>query len=114
MSLLTASIVGNNYILARIYFIFLENVIDQALKAFNTKLVKRLEKQLSLKKNFALLCKLVALSLGENCLKGLRVTKMSKKKKKSLRRPWGVRGKITFTGTILVKVFQTSSSFWVK
>ena len=37
MSLLIASIVKNSYIQTGIKFIFLENVLDQTWKAFNTK-----------------------------------------------------------------------------
>ena len=76
-------------LLAEIYFIFLENVIHQTSKAFNTKFGPQWKDRKSrsqVKEMFALSCKLVALILGQNCIKVLRVTKIVKQAK--FQRAW--------------------------
>ena len=67
MSLLTALIVQNSYILAGIYFIFLKKVLDQTWKVFNTKCGPQWKdggSSYHVKQTLALLCKLVALILA--------------------------------------------------
>ena len=71
-------------LLAEIYFIFVESVIHQTLKAFNTKFGPQWKDRKSrsqVKEMFALFCKLVALILGQNCIKLVRVTKIVKQLK---------------------------------
>ena len=68
-------------ILAGIYFIFLKKCPRQYLKGFQYQIwtsVKRSGKCLSSKTNFSTFWKLVALILSQNCVKGLRVTKIVK------------------------------------
>ena len=83
MSLLTALIVKNSYILTGIYFIFQKKHRRLNLKSFQCQIwtsVKRLWKHLSSKRQILeLFCILVALILGWNCVKGLRVTNIVKK-----------------------------------
>ena len=81
MSLLTALIVENSHIYARVYFIFLKIVLKQAWKYFNTKFRpqwKDLQSSYQVRIILALFCNLIALILGENCVEGLRVTKIVK------------------------------------
>ena len=68
-------------LLAEIYFIFLENVIHQTSKAFNTKFGPQWKDRKTTsqrKQTFAPFCKLVALILDYNCIKVVRVTKIDK------------------------------------
>ena len=67
MSLSTAPVVKNRYILPVIYFIFLKNVLDKTWKAFNTKFEPQWKDQKSsyqVRQILALFRKLVALILG--------------------------------------------------
>ena len=61
------------------------------------------------RQNFALFRKLVALTLGYNCVKGLRATKIVKQI--GLKR---LGGKKLFPDKIMDKIFETNSSFLVK
>ena len=115
-SWLAASIVKNSPFLAEIYFIFLENVIHQTSKAFNTKFGPQWKDRKSsyqVRQIFALFCKLVALILGLNCIQVLRVTKIVKQIKFE-GAWWKVRSKILFAERILAKIYQTNCSFFVK
>ena len=81
MSLLTALIGENSHILGGIYFIFLKNRRRPTWKAFNTKFGpqwKDRESSYQVRQILAFFCKLVALILDWNCLKGLTVTKIVK------------------------------------
>ena len=82
MSLLTAPIVKNSDMLAGIYFIFLRNALDQTWNSFDTEFRpqwKDRESSYQVRQNLALFCKLVALTLSWNCVKGIIVTKTLKK-----------------------------------
>ena len=81
MTLLTAKSVKNSHIKAIIYFIFLKNVLKQIWNAFNTKFQaqwKDRKRSYRVRQLFALFCNLIALTLGQNSVKGLRVTKIVK------------------------------------
>ena len=81
MSLLTALIVKNTYILPGLCSILLENVLDQTRKAFNTKFGsqwKDRERSYQLKWFAALFYVLVARHECQNCVKVLRVKKIVK------------------------------------
>ena len=72
MSLLTALIFKNSHILARIYFMFLNNILDQTWNAFNTKFgPQKKDREISY-------CELVALNLGHNYVNVLRFAKVVK------------------------------------
>ena len=73
--------------------------------------MKTLEKQLPNKANFRLLCHLIALILGQNSVKILRVTKNVKAIK--FKGVWLEYDK-KFPETITHKIFETNSSFHVK
>ena len=82
MFLLTAQIVTNSHILAGIYFTFLKKRPGANLKLFWYQIwtsVKRSVKYLSSNRTFSTFCNLVALILNWNCLKSLKVTKMTRK-----------------------------------
>ena len=84
ISLLTASIDKNSHILARIYFIFLENILKQIWKSFNTKFWpqwKDRKSRYEVRQILALFCNLTALILGYNYVKELKVTKIVKEVK---------------------------------
>ena len=66
---------------AQIYFIFVENVIHQTSKAKFGPQWKDQKSRSQVKEMFALFFKLVALILGQNCSKVLRVTKIVKQPK---------------------------------
>ena len=101
---------------AEIYFFFLENVIYQTSKAFSAKFGpqwKGWKSSSQVKQSLALSCQLVALILGWNCIKGLRVTKIVKQIKFE-GAWWWVKSKILLAETILAKISQTNCSFSVK
>ena len=88
MSLLTAPVVKNSYIYAIIYLIFIKNVLKnsssakkffKSLPVLNFNLRKKME--IAVRKILAPFYNLVALMLGWNCVKGLRVTWIVKKNK---------------------------------
>ena len=67
--------------LTEFYFILLENVIHQTSKAFNIKFGPQWKDRRSsseVKQIFVLFCQLLALILGSNCIKPLRVSKIVK------------------------------------
>ena len=67
MSLLIASIVENSRTLPGIYFIFLENILDQTWKSFNTIFGpqwKDPKSSFQVRQDLPLFCKLLTLSLG--------------------------------------------------
>ena len=81
MSLLTAPFVKKIHILARVYFIFLKNILDQTWKSCNTKIGPQWKDRKSsyeVIQVLALFCNLVTLVAGWNCVKGLKVTKIGK------------------------------------
>ena len=81
MSLLTAPIVKNSHIYTRVYFIFLKTVLKQTWTFFNTKFQpqwKDLKSSYQVRIILALFYNLIALILDENCVEGLRVTKIVK------------------------------------
>ena len=81
MSLFTARIDKNRHIQARIYFIFLKNILKQTWKFFKTKFRPQWKDRKSnykVREILALFSKLIALILGENGVKDLRVTKIVK------------------------------------
>ena len=81
MFLLTTYSVKNSHIWGRIFFVFLNNVLNQTCNAFNTKFQRQSKDQNSsyqVRKNFAFFVKLIALTLGQNSVKSLRVTKSVK------------------------------------
>ena len=59
----------------RIFFNFLRNVLKQTKISTS---VKRSEKQLPSKVNFSTFCHLIAISLGQNSVKALKVNKIVK------------------------------------
>ena len=102
--------------LAEIYFIFLESVVHQTSKAFNTKFGpqwKDRKTSSKVKQILAPFCKLVALILGQNYIKVLRVSKCVKQIIFE-RVWWRVWSKKLFEETILAKLFQTNCSFSLK
>ena len=81
MSLLTAPFVQKIHILARVYFIFLKNILGQTWKSCNTKIGPQWKDRKSsyeVIQILALFGNLVALVPGCNCVKGLKVTKIGK------------------------------------
>ena len=79
--LLTTNFAKNNHIYARIFFIFLKNVLNKTWNAFNSKFWHQWKDQKSsyqVREDFALFCNLIALSLGYNSVKSLGVTKIVK------------------------------------
>ena len=67
MFLLAALIANNSHILARIYFIFLKNILDQSWKAFNAQFGphwKNWENSYQVKHILAPFCELITLILG--------------------------------------------------
>ena len=92
MFLLTTKFVKNSHIYARILFIFLKIVIKQTWSSFDTKfqpLWKDWESSYQVNHILAIFCHLIALILGWNSVKGIRVTKMDKAIKFK-----GVRGEL--------------------
>ena len=82
MSLLRAKFVWKCHILAKIYFIFLENPLKQSWNSINTKFrpqQKDRKSSYQVKQILAFFCNIIALTSGYNTVKGLRVTKLSKK-----------------------------------
>ena len=76
-----ASIIINSHILAGIYLIFLKNVPDQTWRSFTTEFGPRQKyrkRVIKLDKNLALSCNIVALILGWYCVKSLMVNKFIK------------------------------------
>ena len=114
MSLLTALIAKSSHIWAGIYFIFLENVLHQASKSFNTKLLpkwKSWKSSYQVRKILVVFCKLFPVNL-----------KLSKSfyshKNCPTNEIWrGVeqgRSKKLFPEKIIQKTFETNSNFFVK
>ena len=67
MFLLTTNFVKNGHIYAIILYIFLKTVLNQTLKTFNTNFRRQWKDQKSsspVREEFALLCDLIALTLG--------------------------------------------------
>ena len=90
MSLLTAQVVRNSHVEAKIYFIFSRNILKQTWNSFNTKIQPQQKDRNSsyqVRQILALFYNLVALILGWNYVKGLRVTKIVKQIK--FERVWG-------------------------
>ena len=116
MSLLPALIVKNSDIFGWNLLIFLKTIVDQTWKAFNTEFGPQSKDQESsywVRQFLALFCIVVALTLGWNCVKGLRVTKIVKQIKfKGVRGQ--VRSKKLFAETTIHKILETNSSFYVK
>ena len=104
MSLLTAPIDKNSHIQARIYIIFIKKFLKQTWKSFNTNFwpqSKNWKSSYKVRQIFTLSWYLIALILGQNCVKGFRVTNIVKEIK--LERAWRE-----------LEVFETNSSFHVK
>ena len=115
MSLSTAKFVKKSRIMARPYFIFVKNILNQPWKAFNTKFQPQSEDQNSsyqVRQSFALFFNLIALTLVQNSVKSPTVTKIVKKIK--FEGVWEVRNKNRVPETISYKIFETESSFHVK
>ena len=73
-----------------IYFFFLENILKQTWNCFNTKFQpqgKDWKSSYQIKEVLALFCLSIALMVGYNCVKELRVTKIVKEIK--FERIWG-------------------------
>ena len=69
------------HIYARIYFVFLKNILKQAWNSFNTKFRpqwKYRKSSYQVKQISALFCNLIVLILGQNSVNNLRVTKIVK------------------------------------
>ena len=84
MSLIRTKFVRNSHIWAKIYFIFLENVLKQTWNSFNTKFEdqwKSWKSSYQVKEILALFCYLIPLILGLSSVEGLRVTKIVKEVK---------------------------------
>ena len=66
MSYLTAPIVKNSHIEAKIYFMFLKNVLKQTWKSFNTKFRPQWKRKTNyqVRQILTLFCNLIALILG--------------------------------------------------
>ena len=78
MLLLATKCVKNSHIYARIFLIFLKNVLKQTWNSFNTKFQaqwKDRESSYQVRIILEHFCHLIALILGLNSVKGLRVTK---------------------------------------
>ena len=116
MSFLTAFIVKNSYILARVYFIFLKKHRLLNLKGFQYQIwtsVKRLGKYFPSKTNFSTFLHISCPILSWNCVKGLRVPNFDKKIK--FEGIWGrVGSKKLFAETTTHKILETNSSFYVE
>ena len=69
MSLLSALIFKNSHILARIFFMSLNNILDQTWNAFNTKFGPQKNSEKDPEISY---CELVAPNLTENYVNGLR------------------------------------------
>ena len=84
MILSTVEFVINSHISARIHFAFLKNVLKETWNSFNAKFQPQSKDRKSSyqeRQSLALFCKLFALILGQNSMKGLRVTKIVKETK---------------------------------
>ena len=82
MLLWTPIFVQNSNISATIFFIFLKNLLKQTRNSFDTKFQlqgKDLRGNYQVKENFRNFCQLVIIVLGQNNVKGLKVTKCLKK-----------------------------------
>ena len=93
-----------------------KSVLDQTWKALCTKFGphwKGRESSYQVRQILALFCKLVALILGQNCVKDLSVTKIVKQIKFEGGLRW-VGSKNLFPETIIHKIFETNSSFHLK
>ena len=96
--LLTAKLVKNGHIQARIYVIFLKNALKQTWNSFNTKFRRQWQDRESVyqvMENLSFLCNLIGLILRQDSVKDVGAKKM-------------------FTETIIHNIFQTNSSFHVK
>ena len=120
MSLLKAQVVKNSRIYPRTYFIFLKNFLKQTWKSFNTKVEPQQKDRNSsyqVRQILALFYNLVAVILGWNCVKGLRVTKTVKQIK--FEGIWGdLAAKLYFQRQSFKKylkqtlVFMENSALW--
>ena len=112
-SLSTASIV-KTVILAVIYFIFLKkNILDQTWKPFETKFWpqrKDWKRIYEVRQNLELFCNLVALIVGQNCVKGITVIKFLKKTTKKTRGLEIVSTNTMFPETTKDKTFEKNSN----
>ena len=82
MSLLTVKFGKSSYFKARIYLIFLKNVLKQNWNSFNTKFWpqwKDRKYSYRVRQILTLFCNLTSLILGESSVKGIRVTGIAKK-----------------------------------
>ena len=88
ISLLTALTV-KSHVQAEIYFIFLKNVLNkvESVSKPNFDLSEKIGKAVTCKGNFSTFSNLVALILGQSCVKGYRVIKTDKEIK--LEGVWG-------------------------
>ena len=81
MFLLTINLVYNNPIQARVFFIFLKNVLNQTSNAFNTTFRRQWNDRKSsypARQDFAVFSNLIALYSGLKSVKILRVSKLAK------------------------------------
>ena len=79
MSLLVASIVENSDFLAGIKFLFLRKRLGSNTKVIQYKIVTWLTNCYRVRQNWAIFCDIVALILGWNCVKDIKVIKFVKK-----------------------------------
>ena len=83
MSLLTVKFGKGSHIWARIYLIFLKNVLKQNSNSFNIKFWPQWkDRKISyrVRQVLALFCSLAALILDSNSVKGIRIIEIAKKK----------------------------------
>ena len=82
MSLLTVKFAKSSHFKARIYLIFLKNVVKQNWNSFNTKFWpqwKDRKDSYRVRKILSLFCNLNVLILGQSSVTGIRVTGIAKK-----------------------------------
>ena len=108
--------VRNSHIWAKIYFMFLENVLKQTWNSFNTKFEdqsKSWKNSYQVKQILALFCYLIPPILVYSSVEGLRVNKIVKRNQvwKGL---WWARIKKMVPETITHEMSETNSSFHVK
>ena len=117
MSLLTVLVVRNSHILTGIYFILLKKRSTLNVKSIYNQIEKDHGKEVKSEQwkdrgsSYQRREILVALVLEQNCVKGIRVTKIPKQIK--FEEVW-VRSKKLLPETITHKIFETSSTFDVK
>ena len=112
MSLLTAPIVKNSHIYARIYFIFLKNFLKQTWKSSNTKFWPQWKDRESSYEGRQILA--TALILVWDLVEGLRVTKIVLKI--TFEGVWGeLKAKNCFQRQSFIhNIYETNSSFHAK